>query len=212
MSPAEQVAQFNQRCHVGDLVERLDDLGKKHRTRVKYPATLTESGTPVVWVEDLAGYYLLERVTPLFTFFDCYEGCEELTWSDPEEALDSHLDDCYEVGSKESRAETIARVAPLTVYEFAHVTVPEGWADNEARRLFERLEERFADDFGSLDLEYAPWDSREHGALEQALTAVVRTAVERADVWRCEIVGKKQWSEDELRALYDEAELAERGV
>ena len=64
MTPAEQVADFNARCPVGAPVTLRRDSGEVLRTTVKYEAQVNAAGDAVVWVNGVAGCYLLERVRP----------------------------------------------------------------------------------------------------------------------------------------------------
>ena len=58
--------RFNSKVAVGDLVlVRLDCVDEPFRTRTKSQAMLLGSHTPVVWLENVSGAYLLDRVTPL---------------------------------------------------------------------------------------------------------------------------------------------------
>lgn len=57
------VADFNERCPVGAAVTLRRDNGQVLETRVKYPAQVYD-GRAVVWVDGIAGCYLLSRVRP----------------------------------------------------------------------------------------------------------------------------------------------------
>lgn len=53
---------FNKRNPVGTSVTVVKDLGDQIETTVKYPAQILSGHTPVVWLEDISGCYLLDRV------------------------------------------------------------------------------------------------------------------------------------------------------
>lgn len=58
----EAIERFNSTVEVGALVEVLIDDGSIWRTRTTAPAQLLGGHTPVVWLEGMAGCYLLDRV------------------------------------------------------------------------------------------------------------------------------------------------------
>jgi hypothetical protein len=62
---AQEVANFNARCVVGQRVELLNDHGKVEHTKTTSEAWLLGGHTPVVKVEGRSGCYLLNRITPI---------------------------------------------------------------------------------------------------------------------------------------------------
>ncbi len=56
---------FNQHHRPGDAVILIDDMGNPIVTRLKFEASMSAGGYPVVGVEDKAAVYLLSRVVPI---------------------------------------------------------------------------------------------------------------------------------------------------
>lgn len=59
-----RATKFNDKVAPGDLVEVKLDSGKKQITRIKTKAEVI-SGIAVVLLEDIAGYYLINRIKKL---------------------------------------------------------------------------------------------------------------------------------------------------
>lgn len=58
--------KFNSKVTVGaEVFVKLDGVDEPFRTRTKSPAQLLSGHTPVVWLENVSGCYLLDRVTPI---------------------------------------------------------------------------------------------------------------------------------------------------
>ena len=58
-----QVDEFNKAVQVGDAVRvKLDD-GSEIDTVTTHPATVLSGHTPVAWLKDISGCYLLDRVS-----------------------------------------------------------------------------------------------------------------------------------------------------
>jgi hypothetical protein len=53
---------FNEKHPVGSPVTVIKDLGEKVETTVKHPAEILSGHTAVVWLNDISGCYLLDRV------------------------------------------------------------------------------------------------------------------------------------------------------
>ena len=53
---------FNEKHPIGSSVTVVRDLGEKIKTTVKYPAQILSGHTAVVWLNDISGCYLLNRV------------------------------------------------------------------------------------------------------------------------------------------------------
>lgn len=67
-SPAAQqkaVDAFNSKFPVGQYVNVRLDSGEEMTTVTRSPAQLLGGHTAVIWVDGIAGAYLLNRVTPL---------------------------------------------------------------------------------------------------------------------------------------------------
>ncbi len=72
-----QVKDWNNRYKIGQRVKVRKDLGEVVETATRSEAQILPSGTAVIWVEGIAGCYLLDRVTAL-----CIPppGVDEDTW------------------------------------------------------------------------------------------------------------------------------------
>jgi len=57
-----KIEAFNEKNPVGSSVILIKDFGEKFKTKVRHPATITSSGGAVAWLENVSGYWLLERV------------------------------------------------------------------------------------------------------------------------------------------------------
>ena len=62
---AQLCVAFNNANPIGCDVILLKDGGAQMRTKTRGEAYLCESGYPVIFLEGVSGYYLLDRVTPL---------------------------------------------------------------------------------------------------------------------------------------------------
>lgn len=53
---------FNEKHPVGSVVTVVKDLGERIETKVRHPAQILSGHTAVVWLQDVSGCYLLDRV------------------------------------------------------------------------------------------------------------------------------------------------------
>jgi hypothetical protein len=61
-----QCDAFNARCPVGGRVlVKLDGVDEPFATVTRSMAQILSGHTPVVWMENVSGCYLLDRVTPI---------------------------------------------------------------------------------------------------------------------------------------------------
>ncbi len=58
----DPVAAWNSQHPVGTAVVVTKDLGEPVRTKTRSVAQHLSSGTPVIWLDGIAGCYLLDRV------------------------------------------------------------------------------------------------------------------------------------------------------
>lgn len=58
----QSVHRFNEECPVGTAVIVTLDDGTRRPDKVRYPASMLGGHTPVAWLEDTVGAYLLTRV------------------------------------------------------------------------------------------------------------------------------------------------------
>jgi hypothetical protein len=61
----QQCDDWNSKHSVGTLVYLQKDDGTRPVTRTRSQAIESEAGYPVLWLEGVPGYYLLDRVTPV---------------------------------------------------------------------------------------------------------------------------------------------------
>jgi hypothetical protein len=62
----DQCDKFNALCPVGGRVRvQLDGVDEPFETVTISPAQILSGHTPVVWMKDVSGCYLLDRVTPI---------------------------------------------------------------------------------------------------------------------------------------------------
>lgn len=64
MTPAKECEEFNTSFPVGTVVKLLRDSGVVEDTKTRSAAFVANSGDPVIFLESVSGYYLLERVLP----------------------------------------------------------------------------------------------------------------------------------------------------
>lgn len=57
-----KIEVFNERHPVGSVVTVINDYGEKIVTKVKHPADILSGHTAVVWLDNISGAYLLNRV------------------------------------------------------------------------------------------------------------------------------------------------------
>lgn len=60
-----QCNAFNARCSVGSAVVVRKDCGTHVETVTRAPAEVLSGHSAVVWLENISGCYLLDRVTPI---------------------------------------------------------------------------------------------------------------------------------------------------
>lgn len=60
-----QCDAFNAKCPVGGKVSVRLDSGEVRETVTVSDAQIVSGHSPVVWMQGIRGYYLLDRVTPL---------------------------------------------------------------------------------------------------------------------------------------------------
>ena len=58
----KEIDDFNRECPVGTPVIVTKDSGEEVLTKVRYAAQMSNFQYPVVWLDNISGYYLLSRV------------------------------------------------------------------------------------------------------------------------------------------------------
>lgn len=150
--------------------------------RIMQPAdSLTKETDP--W--DMADYY------------DCNCDRERLTLASPEEAIEQYLDGFMSPGCDVLKV--IAMNTPLEVTAFVRKTVDPKDAQLWAARIADQvnewwLDEEYGDPDGDMD---GPGDLE----FQNAVTAALEAAMKRTEIWACETVGERLFSEEEVVAL-----------
>lgn len=117
-------------------------------------------------------------------YYDCDEDREQLSHEDPIEALEGHVDTYLRPQmSAEALRDAILEIGDVTVHAFSRLVVPEREIELAADDIIERLEERWADEYGDPDGDHKLDVSKEQRA---QFEAAVRVAYGAAEVWRCE--------------------------
>jgi len=57
-----KIEVFNEKHPVGSVVTVITDHGDKVVTKIKHPAEILSGHTAVVWLDEISGAYLLNRV------------------------------------------------------------------------------------------------------------------------------------------------------
>lgn len=130
-------------------------------------------------------------------YYSCDELSEEFIDESVEETVAGRID--AESASGETMRETIARIAPVTVYAFKRKPVEPAWIENTVGRLTDVLTEDWMDEFGDPEGDHAPQIDEAATKLAEAVAVLVQ----KSDVWQCELVGEREFA---LDALLDMAE------
>ena len=136
-------------------------------------------------------------------FFACDEP-DELRHESPEEAIREYIDDLL----GELR-DVVEEHTPLTVMAYNPVAITPDHVSDIADDLAELVEEWLAQEFGEPDTGdiYVPDGVAED--LRLAFEAVIARVLREYDVqaWRCEKVGTREYSTDEVLAIVAEGEV-----
>ena len=57
-----KIEEFNSKHPVGSHVTVIKDRGEKLKTTIRYPAEILSGHTAVIWLNDISGAYMLNRV------------------------------------------------------------------------------------------------------------------------------------------------------
>jgi hypothetical protein len=132
------------------------------------------------------------------TYYDCRDS-EELTHSEPEEAIEEIVDMAYEKGVPIE--ETLADLGPVTVTAYNRRKASNEWIENQAEYMAGDLVERFEEEHGDPGGCHDAWTAKELKTIEEKLCAVIKEAVADAAVWQCEKVAEREYSEAEVTAI-----------
>lgn len=138
-----------------------------------------------------------EIVFPDGKFYSCTDP-ENLTHTEPEEALEEYLDGWLD--HKMSVAEVVAAIRKyeVTVSAYNPTEISDGqieaWADQCLEKLMEDFSEEHADPDSALGDAF-PSDAG------QLMREAVKNIVRRTSVWSCEVVGKVTLTPDQLEAV-----------
>lgn len=126
-------------------------------------------------------------------YYDCDDGSEELSYTCPEEAIESYLDARADVG--DSMEKLIAEHAPVTVYAFSREKPHGSWYRATAISLAEDALERWCDDYGGELPDLEP-------KLETAFESLLREHFTPERVWSCKQVASREYGAEELRDMF----------
>lgn len=128
--------------------------------------------------------------------YDVDPDAEILTHESPWDALDDHLDTVHPHIVDE----------PVTVYAFEPEPVPAAWAANEAKRRVEEIVESLGERYGSPEEDPADmFDGAGLAELEERIRDAIQHAIDcHFTPWTCRKVGQREYSRDEVKALYAE--------
>lgn len=138
-----------------------------------------------------------------FDSAEFYDACdsEVYTATTPEEAVEAWLDFWMEPGC--DVAALIREHAPCEVIAYRREVVSDEWIRSEAEWLFDRVSERFEEDFGNPDADPCHADA-DLDACMPAMMAAVRQLVTRGKVWRCERVATRVLNAEQIEAMMRE--------
>lgn len=135
-------------------------------------------------------------------YYYCDDGSEELSYTCPEEAIESYLDGCANVG--DSMEKLIAENAPVTVYAFEREKPADSWYSVTAAFLADDAVERWCDDHGG------ELDDVDRARIENAFLEALRSHFKPEHVWSCKQVASRAYGAEELRDMFKD-EIAADG-
>jgi hypothetical protein len=134
-------------------------------------------------------------------FYSCYGDAESLTWTEPEEALESHLDDLLEPKMSVAEVVTALRAHPVTVYAYKPTTISDKQIEAWAESLTESLGEMFSEEHGDPEEGCGggfPADA--DATMREAVTKIVRAS----HIWTCSVSGSVTLTPDQVEELMRE--------
>jgi hypothetical protein len=146
-------------------------------------------------------------------FYTCNEDQEILTLESWEEAIAEVVDDLdirywQDLNNNDKVDDglvaAIRHNGPITVYAHSRETVTDAFVERQAERALEHIAEDFGENYGDPDNYEHDFDD---GAVKLALPAMIsaiRAFLSHASVWRCEKVGERIFTPDEVEALMRE--------
>lgn len=121
-------------------------------------------------------------------YYDCRDS-EELTWTEPDEAIESYLDSRGVLHPGMTEAEVLdALPETVTLKGYARMVISEGEIDNRAGDVLEGLLENLHVQYGNHD------DGPDNAtpAMNEAARAFVKAVVAEYEPWACEVVSEEE--------------------
>jgi len=142
-------------------------------------------------------------------YYDCQDP-EQLYHTEVEEAIERYIDDAWEPGQTKSMRQLIADLCPITVTAYNPMKVSDRWPESMAERFLEDMEENLGEEYGNPDGDTEFWSEHQRTEIKKELEAVLAKAVAGAEVWACEDVAKREYSEAEVfEMMADDLRCAE---
>ena len=139
-------------------------------------------------------------------FYDCQDP-ETLYHFEVEDAIERYLDDAWEPGKTKSMRQLIADLCPITVKAYNPMKISNRWPESMAERFLEDMEENLGEEYGNPDGDTEFWSEHQRTEIQKELEAVLAKAAAGAEVWACEDVAKREYSEEEVLEIMDGHQL-----
>jgi len=127
---------------------------------------------------------------------------EVLNHSELEEALVDVLDMAWEKGM--TKEQHLAACCPIEIKAYNPVKVNPEVAGHRAEAVLEDFEEYLMEDYGNFEGDHDFWQKEERAELQSKLEAVLKEALEKLQVWQCEVVATKEFSTEEVLKVIPE--------
>lgn len=128
-------------------------------------------------------------------FWSCLDP-EQLSLESPEEAIVERFDR----EDMDPLAVILAKRCPLTVKGYAPVDLDFDWVESLSERAVEMFEESINDEYGDPDGD-SQIDTPKREALDVAIKAAFRAAVEGMRPWSCEVVETREYTAEQVEAI-----------
>lgn len=142
------------------------------------------------------------------TFYTCDDSCEELSLETVEEAIEEMLDGWFIHDPRTTSMtpdEAIETQGPITVYAYKRKTLPDSFGFGEAAidSMLEDFDEMYwCDEYGNAHDDNAPpWEGDVLKDVKRKLYATMEECMKLANIWRCEVVEERVFSEMAITAM-----------
>lgn len=141
---------------------------------------------------------------PPADYYTTDDGAEELTWDQPEDALQEWADGLYDAQAPATLAADVRRYAPITLHCYEREKMADGFVENCARNAVERASEDYGEDYAGPD--GVDFGETAHLKAISAVEAALRELFESVAVWRCKQTAKVELSAADVLAMLGEAD------